>query len=339
MTNTPILNSDNKRNLTLLIAALAAVYLVWGSTYLAIKFAIETLPPFLMAGTRFLIAGAILFIVARFSKDYEKPTAAQWRTSAIVGALLLLCGNGGVVIAQHYLPSSFAALLIATEPFWIVLIGWLVMKNSRPTWKVIVGLVLGFIGVSLLISGRGISFGDGNGQLLGIGLVMFSTLAWAAGSLYGLRATAPKSALLGAGMQMLAGGGLMLVVGLIRGEWANFAPANVSTNSWLALAYLTIFGSIVGFTAYSWLLKNVEPSLASTYAYVNPIVAVFLGWAVAGESLTGQMLLGAGIVVGSVVLITSHEKDDGGEEETEETEEIHRSNTPTGTPKALSASA
>lgn len=330
------LNSAGKRNLTVLAAALAAVYLIWGSTYLAIKYAIETLPPFLMAGTRFLIAGTILFFAAGFSKDYEKPTAAHWRTSAIVGALLLLGGNGGVVIAQHYLPSSFAALLIATEPFWIVIIGWLVMKNSRPNLRVVLGLIIGFIGVSLLISGRGISFGDGNGQIFGIGLVIFSTLAWAAGSLYGVRGTSPKSALLGAGMQMLAGGGLLIIVGSIRGEWATFNPANVSANSWAALAYLTLFGSIIGFTAYSWLLKNVEPSLASTYAYVNPIVAVFLGWAVAGESLTGQMLLGAGIIVGSVILITSQEKNDDNEKDTEE---IHRSNTPTGKPKALSASA
>lgn len=336
MQKTMVSKSNKNRNIGMIIAALAAVYLIWGSTYLGIKYAIETLPPFLMAGTRFLIAGTILFIIAGFSKDYEKPQAAHWRTSAIVGALLLLGGNGGVVIAQHYLPSSFAALLIATEPFWIVLIGWLVMKNSRPNFKVILGLIVGFIGVSLLISGRGISFGSDRGQLLGVGLIMLSTLAWAAGSLYGLRASSPKSALLAAGMQMICGGSLLLIVGLIRGEWATFDPATVSAASWTALAYLIVFGSIIGFTAYSWLLKNVEPSLASTYAYVNPIVAVFLGWAIAGESLTGQMLLGAGIIVGSVILITSQEKDDGNKEDTEE---IHCSNTPNGTPKTLSASA
>lgn len=326
---------NNNRNWALLIAAFAAVYIIWGSTYLGIKYAIETLPPFLMAGARFMTAGAILFIWARFSKDYEKPQGAHWRTSFIVGGLLLLGGNGGVVIAQHYIPSSLAALLVATEPFWIVIIGWLLMKNARPNWKVTLGLIAGFVGVTLLIGGRGISLGNGDGQAFGMFLVIASALSWALGSLYGLRAPSPKSALLGAGMQMLAGGFLLFLVGILKGEWINFSFANVSANSWLAFAYLMIFGSIVGFTAYSWLLKNVEPSLASTYAYVNPVIAVLLGWAIAGESLTGQMLLGAGIIVGSVVLITSQGKD----EIPVEKDDVHESNMPTGNQKTLSASA
>ena len=326
---------NNNRNWALLIAAFAAVYIIWGSTYLGIKYAIETLPPFLMAGARFMTAGAILFIWARFSKDYEKPQGAHWRTSFIVGGLLLLGGNGGVVIAQHYIPSSLAALLVATEPFWIVIIGWLLMKNARPNWKVTLGLIAGFVGVTLLIGGRGISLGNGDGQAFGMFLVIASALSWALGSLYGLRAPSPKSALLGAGMQMLAGGFLLFLVGILKGEWINFSFANVSANSWLAFAYLMIFGSIVGFTAYSWLLKNVEPSLASTYAYVNPVIAVLLGWTIAGESLTGQMLLGAGIIVGSVVLITSQGKD----EIPVEKDDVHESNMPTGNQKTLSASA
>lgn len=335
MQNQAITKSNAPGKTIIMIAAFAAVYLIWGSTYLAMKFAIETLPSFLMAGTRFLIAGIVLLIWARLSADYERPKLVHWRTSLIVGGLLLLGGNGGVVIAQHYLPSSLTALLIATEPFWVVLIGWLFMGYSRPNLKVILGLLVGFVGVSLLISGRGLALGDGNGQFLGIALIVFSTIAWASGSLYGLRAPSPKSSLLAAGMQMVSGGILLILLGIITGEWQSFNVANVSVNSWIAFGYLAIFGSLIGFTAYSWLLKNVEPSLASTYAYVNPVIAVILGWAIAGESLSGQMLVGAGVIIGSVVLITSHHK----EKEVPEEIEIHESQIPPGSCKPVSASA
>lgn len=338
MQKTAITSAKTQRSVVILIAALAAVYLIWGSTYLGIKYAIETLPTFLMAGARFTIAGLVMLIWARFTKDYEKPKLIHWRTSFIVGALLLLCGNGFVVLAEHYISSSLAALLIATEPFWIVLMSWLVMKGVRPNLKVTLGLILGFTGVVLLIGGSGLSFESGNNQLIGAGLVAVGTLAWASGSLYGLRAPTPKSPILTAGMQMLAGGLTLLLVGTLAGEWQTFEIAKVSTNSLLALVYLIVFGSIIAFTAYSWLLKNVEPSLASTYAYVNPVIAILLGWAVAGESLTGQMLLGAGIIVGSVVLITSQEKQEE-KIESSEKDDIHKSNTPMGKPKTLSASA
>lgn len=335
MQNQAITKSNAPGKTIIMIAAFAAVYLIWGSTYLAMKFAIETLPSFLMAGTRFLIAGVILLIWARLSADYERPKLVHWRTSLIVGGLLLLGGNGGVVIAQHYLPSSLTALLIATEPFWVVLIGWLFMGYSRPNLKVILGLLVGFVGVSLLISGRGLAVGDGNGQIFGVGLIIFSTIAWASGSLYGLRAPSPKSSLLAAGMQMVSGGILLILLGIITGEWQSFKFANVSANSWIAFGYLAIFGSLIGFTAYSWLLKNVEPSLASTYAYVNPVIAVVLGWAIAGESLSGQMLVGAGVIIGSVVLITSHHK----EKDSPAENEIHESQIPPGSCKPVSASA
>lgn len=298
-----------------MIAAFAAVYIVWGSTYLGNKYALETLPTFLMAGTRFMTAGAILFIVSLFSKDFERPKLIHWRTSFIVGGLLLLGGNGGVVIAQHYIPSSLAALLVATEPFWIVIISWIVMGKARPNLKVSLGLLIGFIGVFLLIGGRGIGFSSGNGQLFGSILIIVSALSWASGSLYGLSAPASKSALQSAGMQMLSGGFLMLLVGIFTGELTNFSFVNVTATSWIALGYLTFVGSLVGFTAYSWLLKNVEPAKASTYAYVNPVIAVFLGWLIAGESFTAQMLFGAGIIVGSVVLITSQEHGNDDDEE------------------------
>lgn len=300
-------NQNVKRFSILFIGAFAAIYFFWGSTYLAIKYAIETLPPFLMAGSRFLIAGSILYVWARLSKDYEKPSFVHWRTSFIVGTLLLLGGNGGVVLAQHYIPSSLAALLVATEPFWIVLLSWIWLGGNRPNWKVGLGLLIGFVGVYLLIGGQGAgSAASGTEHIFGAFLVIGAAFCWALGSIYGVRATTPKSSLLTSGMQMLSGGLVLTVAGSIAGEWTKFSIADVSTNSWFALTYLIIFGSIISFTAYSYLLKVAPPSQVATYAYINPVVAVFLGWMIAGEFLTIQMLIGAGIIVGSVALITSN---------------------------------
>ena len=335
-----IIKINPNRSLFILVAAFAAVYIFWGSTYLAIKYAIETLPPFLMAGSRFVFAGAVLMIWARFTKEYEPPKRAHWKTSFIVGTLLLLGGNGGVVFAEHHISSSLAALLVATEPFWIVLLSWLWLKGARPNLKTILGIALGFFGVWLLINGQnagGAGMNSGSMQFFGAIAVMLAALSWATGSIYGLRAPAPKSSLLTAGMQMFSGGLVLLVVSLVTGEWTNFTIAQVSANSWFGVIYLIVFGSLIGFTAYSWLLKNAQPAMVSTYAYVNPIVAVFLGWLIAGETFTGQMLIGAGIIVGSVVLITSHDK---GGNDSEEKAEIHESNMPpAGKPKAISASA
>lgn len=298
------------RRTVLLMAAFAAIYIFWGSTYLAIKYAIETLPPFLMAGARFASAGTILILWARSARDYEPPQPTHWRTSIIVGTLLLLIGNGGVVYAERYLTSSLAALLVATEPFWIVLLSWLWLKGARPNWKVALGLAVGFFGVWLLISGQDTSGAaqGGSMQLVGTIAVIAAALSWATGSIYALRMPAPKSSLLTAGMQMFSGGMILLLVSLLAGEWTSFNISEVSRNSWLGLLYLTVFGSLIAFTAYSWLMKNAPPAMVATYAYVNPIIAVFLGWLIAGESFTGQMLLGASVIVGSVALITSHSK-------------------------------
>ena len=305
MDNTVVNNRAEKRSLGIMIAAFAAVYLIWGSTYLAIKYAIQTMPSFLMAGTRFTIAGAILLLIARFSRGYERPKLVHWRTSIIIGTLLLVIGNGGVVLAEHYISSSLAALLVATEPFWIVLLAWGFMKTGRPNIKVAAGLLLGFLGVWLLISGQQpVPAGESSHQLQGTFLVVIATLGWAAGSLYGSKAPTAKSTILAAGMQMLCGGLIMLLIAAVTGEWSRFDVSQVSAVSLLALAYMIVFGAIVVFTAYSWLLQNVSTTAVSTYAYVNPAVAVLLGWAIAGESITGMMLLGAAVIIGSVALIT-----------------------------------
>jgi drug/metabolite transporter (DMT)-like permease len=296
---------DSKRSVVLLILAFAAVYILWGSTYLGIKYVIETLPPLISAGARFLLAGATLFIVGRFSKDYEKPTLTEWRSSAIVGTLLFLGGNGGVVLAEHHITSGLAALLVATEPFWVVLLSWLWLKGARPDWRVALGLLMGFAGVYFLMDGGAVRAGGATNQLFGMILVIAAGLCWATGSIYGVRAPASKSPILASGMQLLAGGSSLLLVGTLMGEWTGFEISVVSRHSWFALAYLLVFGSLIAFTAYSWLLKNARPAMVATYAYVNPVVAVILGWAIAGESFTGRTLLGAGVIVGSVVLITS----------------------------------
>jgi drug/metabolite transporter (DMT)-like permease len=218
----------------LLFAAFAAVYLLWGSTYLAIKYAIATMPSLLMAGSRFVLAGTIMTLVGRFSADYEKPTARHWRTSFVVGGLLLVGGNGGVVLAERYVPSSLAALLVATEPFWIVILGWLWLRGARPGWQVVLGLLLGFAGVYLLV-GEQLFAGAGasHAVLGGVGLVLLAAFSWAAGSIYGLRAGVPRSPVLASGMQMLAGGALLLLLGTATGEWGTVRPGGFGLAAWL----------------------------------------------------------------------------------------------------------
>lgn len=292
--------------------ALAAVYVIWGSTYLAIRFAIETIPPFLMAGARYLAAGAVLYLWARF-RGAPRPSLVHWRSALIVGAFLLLVGNGGVVWAEQYVESGLAALLISTEPLWIVLLVWLRPGGKKPGLRVISGLALGFLGLMLLVRpGAG-----GSGvNLLGATVLGLASLSWAWGSLYGQRAKLPESPLLTTGMQMLTGGVLLSLASLLAGEPGRFELAQVSARSMLALGYLVIFGAIVAFTAYVWLLRVASPVLVSTYAYVNPVVAVLLGWAFANEPVTAGTLAAAAVILTGVALITSAQT--GGHEPKEE---------------------
>ncbi|HEY7215724.1 MAG TPA: EamA family transporter [Thermoanaerobaculia bacterium] len=283
--------------------ALGAVYVIWGSTYLAIRFAIETMPPFLMAAARYLTAGALLYGWARF-RGAPRPSLLHWRSAVALGALLLLGGNGGVVWAEQRVDSGLAALLISTEPLWIVMLFWLSSGRKPLQPRVIAGLLLGLAGMVLLVrpGGSGV-------DVLGAAAVMLASLCWASGSLYGQRAPLPESPLAATGMQMLCGGGLLLLASTLTGEPARFVLADVSTRSLLALAYLIVFGAIVAFTAYVWLLRVASPVLVSTYAYVNPVVAVFLGWALAGEPLSAGMLGAAAVILTGVVLIsTAHGK-------------------------------
>lgn len=284
-----------------MVAAFAAVYLIWGSTYLAIRYAIETLPPFGMAGVRFVIAGALLYGWLRL-RGVAAPTRPQWRTAAIIGALLLLGGNGAVVWAEQRIPSGVAALLVAGVPIWMVVLEWLRPGGTRPGRWVVGGLVLGSAGLVLLV-GPGEVLGGGHIDPLGALAVVGGSFAWAVGSVYSRSAQLPDSPLLATGMEMLTGGAFLLLAGVATGETVDFGA--VSTRSLLALLYLIGFGSLVAFTAYIWLLRATTPAKASTYAYVNPVVAVGLGWALAGEPLTARIAVAAAIIVGAVALITT----------------------------------
>lgn len=290
-----------------LVLAFAAIYIVWGSTYLAIRFAIETIPPFLMAGMRFLAAGIVLYTWARW-RGAKAASPVEWRSAAIIGVALLLCSNGGVTWAEQRVPSGVAALFVATVPMWIVLLDWLLHGGSRPGRGIAAGLILGFAGVMLLVGPNPfLSLQPLN--LAGVGALLFASFSWANGSLYSRKAKLPSSQLLAASMEMLSGGLALVIAGLVSGEWGRFDPAAVTLRSWFSLAYLSVFGSIIGFTAYIWLIQVTAPSRVATYAYVNPIIALLLGWGFAGERLSPQIFVAAGVIVFAVVtIITSRAK-------------------------------
>jgi drug/metabolite transporter (DMT)-like permease len=286
-----------------LAAAFLTVYVIWGSTYLAIRFGVETIPPFLMAAFRYLVPGAIL-VAWRRARGVPAGTPVQWRSAAIVGTLLLLGGNGLVTWAEQWVPSGLAALLVASVPIWMGLMSWAIEPAARPGARGIAGLLLGFLGVGILVDPRGELGGEAQLFAGAVGIVAASAM-WAAGSLTARRVNLPKDPLLSTGMQMLTGGAALLLAGTLAGEWGRLDPGAVSAKSALSLLYLTVFGSLVAFSAYAWLLRATTPAKVSTYAYVNPVVAVVLGWAFAGEPLTARTLVSAAIIVGSVVMITT----------------------------------
>lgn len=315
MTNTGTPRGTLRASVLHVALAMGAVYIIWGSTYLAIRFAIETIPPFLMAGARYVTAGILLYAWSRL-RGAPRPTAAQWRSAVLIGAFLLLVGNGGVVWAEQRLSSGLAALLISTEPLWIVLLVWMRSRKERPNRQTVAGLVLGVIGLILLVKPSP----TGGVDLIGAGAILIASLSWAWGSLYGQRADLPESPLLATAMQMLGGGALQLGTAVLLGEPARFSLAAVSTKSVVSLAYLVVFGAIIAFTAYSWLLRVAPPVLVSTYAYVNPVVAVFLGWAFASEPLTAGTLGAAGVILTGVALITLAQGRRAAKRETKEEE-------------------
>ncbi len=290
-----------KHSTAAIALAFATVYIVWGSTYLAISYAIATIPPLTMAGTRFVIAGSILLVYSLLTRA-PKPTAKQWRNGAIVGVLMLSCGNGGVTWAEMRLPSGLAAIMVATVSLWLLLLNWGFGNKKRPTSSQAAGLAIGLIGLVVLVmpSGQGL-LGKG-ADLVAAAVILVGTLGWAGGTLYARQAELPASPWMTNGGEMLIGGIVLLFVGALIGERVHWAQ--VSAHSLWALAYLVVFGSIVAFSAYTWLNKATNPARLGTYAYVNPAVAVLLGAVFAGEPITTRSIVALVLILSGVVMLS-----------------------------------
>jgi drug/metabolite transporter (DMT)-like permease len=284
----------------MVFVAFAAVYLVWGSTYLAIRIGLESFPPMILAGLRHLTAGLILYPFFRVRAG--KPTAVNWRTALVVGFLLLFAGNGGVSWAEQTVPSGTTALLVATVSLWLVVVDWLRPGGMKPVPKVVIGLLLGFAGLAILVGPAHLG-GSERVNLRGAGVLVFASFAWSCGSLFAKHGGMPSSPMLGVAMQSLAGGAILLIVGWLSGEFHAFRIAAVSMRSWIALAYLIAFGSGIGFSAYAYILYKSTPARVGTYAFVNPVVALFLGWLIAGETITLRTILAAAVILTAVILV------------------------------------
>lgn len=289
------------RTTTLVLVAFAAVYIVWGSTYLAIRIGIESFPPLILAGIRHLVAGLLLYPVIRW-KTGIRPTNTNWRAAVVTGFLLLFAGNGGVSWAEQTVPSGIAALLVATVSLWLVIVDWLRPGGVRPVPRVVAGLFIGFAGLALLV-GPGHLGGSDRVDPRGAAVLVIASLAWACGSLYSKHGGMPSSAMLGVAMQSLTGGVILLIVGLIAGEFHALHLGLISLRSWLALGYLIVFGSGIGFSAYLYILQKSTAARVGTYPFVNPVVALFLGWLILGESITLRTVIAAAVILTAVILV------------------------------------
>jgi drug/metabolite transporter (DMT)-like permease len=290
------------KNHTLLLIAFGVVYVVWGSTYLAIRVGIESFPPLLLAGTRHLSVGLLLYPILRW-KTGIRPTAAHWKTAGISGCLLLL-SNGGVCLSEETLPTGIAALLVATVSLWMVVVDWLRPGGLRPVPRVVAGLIFGFAGLALMVGPAHLG-GSSRIDIKGAAILLIASLFWASGSVYAKHGTMPSSPMLGVSMQALSGGSLLWILSLITGELRGFHFAAVTHASWLAVGYLSVFGSMLGFTAYLYMLRESSATRVSTYAFVNPVVALFLGWLFIGEAITLRTLLAGLVILTAVLLVIS----------------------------------
>lgn len=281
--------------------AFLSVYLFWGGTYLGMKFALDSFPPFIMAGIRHTIAGVILTTIA-FLKKETFPSRKELINAGIVGTLLLLCGNGLVAYAEMRVPSSIASLIIASVPLWISGLNWVSGDKKKPSLLEFLGLFLGFSGI-MVLAFQG-SNANMNIDILGIALLLVASLSWSLGSLYSKRSNMPKSSFYNVSFQMLTGGILLLIFSTVLGEYRLFNVNQITNQSIYAMLYLIIFGSIIAYSSYIWLFKNVNPTLASTYAFVNPVVALILGWSLANEVLSPQALIASVLIISAVIIIT-----------------------------------
>jgi drug/metabolite transporter (DMT)-like permease len=281
--------------------ALGAVYFFWGTTYLGIETVNRTIPSAVGASARFLVAGTLMYLLSR-RRTTERPTKAHWRSATVIGCLLLLGGNTVVAWSERTVPTGTVSLIIALVPLWLALFDRVLLRSAPLGWRVVVGLVMGFAGAALLVGGSATVDGV---ALSGLVLALVASLSWACGSLYARKAPLPQHPLMASSMQQLAGGVVILLVAVATGEMGRFHPSQVSRASLLGLAYLIVFGSGVAFSAYLWLLRNARTSLVSTYAYVNPVVAVSLGSLVLHETLTPRVFVAGGVVLASVAMIVS----------------------------------
>lgn len=286
-----------------LVPAFAAIYLIWGSTYLGMRVAVESMPPFLMAGSRFIAAGMALMAYLRL-RGASRPTVRQWRINAVIGAFLLVGGNGMVAFAEQYIPSGVTALLIGVSPLFIVLTEWAWPGGTRPSGATIAALLLGFIGVAWLAAPWE-SPGEGGLHPGGIAAILCACVSWGIGSIYSRHAKHGADAPVAAALQMLAGGAMLALIAALHGDFAGLSLERITLRSWAAFAYLTIAGSLVGFSTFVWLMKHAAPARVATYAYVNPVVAVFLGWLLLDESITARTLVASAIIVTAVAIITT----------------------------------
>lgn len=282
------------------LTAFAAVYVIWGSTYLGIRFADESIPPLLMAGSRNLAAGLMLYAVARRLGKHA-PSALEWRDAFIAGGLMLTLGNGGVTWAEQKVSSSVTALLVALTPLWMVLFDWLRPNGTRPRVPVLAGLAVGFGGVAMLT--RNPAGGAAPAYNWSLALLVTASLSWALGSIFNRQANKPSSPLLAVAMQMIGGGALLLALAFVNGEPGKFSFARLSVLSAGSWLYLTLAGSMIGYTAYVWLLHASTPARVATYAYVNPLIAVLLGCTIGHEPLSQEMLAAGALIIAAVVLI------------------------------------
>jgi drug/metabolite transporter (DMT)-like permease len=297
--------SQRAQNARSVAVAFAMVYFFWGSTFIAVSFSAETIPPLMLVGIRQLIAGIVLYPLARFRSN-EKPTLQHWLSGALIGGLLFIGGNGSIAWAEAKLtPTNITAVMVATVPLWMALMDWLRPGGPRPTARIWTALAIGLAGVSLLVSPH-IPFVGGTGATVSpvCALVLLAgSLCWAAGSIFSRHLKLPHSLMLSTSIFLIAGGLMVFVASFALGEFRNFDVLHVSLRSWLAELYLVIFGSIIGLSAYAFLLRNVSPARVATYAYINPMVAVILGWLLAHEVVSLRMLFAAVIILGSVVMV------------------------------------
>jgi drug/metabolite transporter (DMT)-like permease len=292
--------SAQKRKLWLIIGAFAIVYLVWGSTYLAIRISLQSFPPFVLVGLRFVTAGLLMLSITR-RQHPGRITARQWINATLVGTALLTAGNGMVCWAEQFVASGVVALLVATVPLWFMLLDWLVFRGPRPTVAIVSGIALGLLGIGVLLEPS--SFRSAPVHAGAAMALVFGCIAWAGGSLFAKRIDLPKSPFVATGMEMVGGGAVALLVATLMGEWSRFAPAELTWPAIGAFGYLFVFGSMIAMTAYVWLLHQVSPTAISTYAFVNPVVAVTLG-ALFGETFSTRTAVAMSIIVLGVMVIT-----------------------------------